>query len=129
LLTHLRPGKWRIGSGKSIAQFAQYAHLLAIDKVLNDNPGLKASLGGDYIIKPDIVIGRMPEDDDVINGAEVIVDDSSVNYAALRKKSGAGEMLLPALVASGPSARIAFRTRVLKRSISFAIGKDICPMS
>jgi NgoMIV restriction enzyme len=93
LLTHLRPGKWRIGSGKSIAQFAQYAHLLAIDKVLNDNPGLKASLGGDYIIKPDIVIGRMPEDDDVINGAEFIVDDSSVNYAALRKKSGAGEML------------------------------------
>jgi NgoMIV restriction enzyme len=93
LLGHLRPGKWRIGSGKSIAQFAQYAHLLAIDKVLNENPGLKASLGGDYIIKPDIVIGRMPEEDSVINDSKVIVDDTSANYAVLRKKSGAGEML------------------------------------
>ena len=93
LLDHLRPGKWRVGSGSSIAQFAQYAHLLAIDKVLNENPGLKASLGGDYIIKPDIVIGRMPEEDSVINNRKIIVDDSSANYAVLRKKSGAGEML------------------------------------
>ncbi len=93
LLAPIRPGKWMIEAGKSIAQFEQYAHLLAVEKVLRENPELRAALGGDYIIKPDIVISRAPESDATINSAGMVVDANSANYAVLRKCNGGTALL------------------------------------
>lgn len=73
-LRHIRPGDWtiqKIGEKNDekppkreqqekdfkklikIAQFEQYRHLVAIAKAASENPELAASLGSDYIIKPD----------------------------------------------------------------------------
>jgi len=43
---------------------------------INDNPELKAALGGDYLITPDIIIARMPEADRTINTQEQFVEQS-----------------------------------------------------
>ena len=93
LLVGLRPGQWKIESGKSIANFEQYAHLLAVDKVLRANPELRAALGGDYIIKPDIVVSRVPESDAVINEHGAVVDAHSANHTVLRARNGGSDML------------------------------------
>lgn len=93
LLHALRPGKWKIEAGKSIANFEQYAHLLAVERALSENPELRAALGGDYIIKPDIVIGRTPESDEAINTNEAVVDGDSATHAVLRASNGGTAIL------------------------------------
>jgi len=47
-LRHLRPGKWvyTATGGTGIGGFDQYRHLLDIKKVLDENPDVKAALGG-----------------------------------------------------------------------------------
>ncbi|MCU0286112.1 MAG: restriction endonuclease [Acidobacteria bacterium] len=65
-LQHLRHGKYRFYIGKSIDEFQQYEHLALLTKALNSNKELKAILG-DYIVNPDIVIGKQPFEDDEIN--------------------------------------------------------------
>lgn len=112
-LGHLRPGDWvvqKIGEkeketeGKKkqekdfkklvkIAQFEQYRHLIAIAKAASENAELAASLGSDYIIKPDVVIFRMPVDDEEINRAEPLVDNTVALMASLRKKNGGAPLL------------------------------------
>jgi len=66
LLAHLRPGKWEFEIGKRIEEFEQYEHLAHLAKALEKNKELRAALG-DYIINPDIVIGKRPVDDHEIN--------------------------------------------------------------
>lgn len=68
-LQHLRPGKWIYSStgASNIAVFDQYRHLFEIKKVLDENPAVKAALGGDYVVSPDIIIARKPVNDDEIN--------------------------------------------------------------
>lgn len=68
-LQHLRPGNWIYSStgASSIAVFDQYRHLFEIKKVLDENPAVKAALGGDYVVSPDIIIARKPVNDDEIN--------------------------------------------------------------
>jgi hypothetical protein len=113
-LTHLRPGDWvvqKIGEKDQetqvnkkqdekdfkklikIAQFEQYRHLIAIAKAASGNAELAASLGSDYIIKPDVVIFRLPVDDDEINRKELLVDDAVALLASLRKKNGGAPLL------------------------------------
>lgn len=63
LLQHLRPGSWRFSVSQArmgIASFYQYEHLSILRNVLNEHVDLKASLGGDYLITPDIVVSRAP---------------------------------------------------------------------
>lgn len=89
-LNHLRPGQWEISKGLgggrlAIAQFDQYEHLAALDAAAKDNPQLAAALGGDYLIKPDVVIIRHPEKDNVINAPEFIVDESHARLTSLRE--------------------------------------------
>jgi hypothetical protein len=104
-LSHLRPGDWVVrkigeqegdqGSRKKeqikdfkklvkIAQFEQYTHLIAIAKAASENAELAASLGSDYMIKPDIVIFRRLVNDDEINRNEPLVDDSVALMSSLR---------------------------------------------
>ncbi|HTS47430.1 MAG TPA: NgoMIV family type II restriction endonuclease [Bryobacteraceae bacterium] len=116
-LGHLRPGDWtvrKIGekSGKKkktksktalvqkdfeelikIAQFEQYKHLIAIAKAADQNPELAASLGSDYIIKPDIVIFRGLVTDDEINKSAVLVNDQVSLLASIRKQNGGSPLL------------------------------------
>lgn len=100
-LDHLRPGQWSVtritGRPKlALAAFEQYSHLTAIAEAARSNRQLAAAIGSDYIITPDIVISRAPEEDAVINQSQVLVDDTCVKLAALRKINGC----LPTLHAS-----------------------------
>jgi len=92
-LGHLRPGNWTISrpSGRAregIAMTEQYRHLETLSKACEERPELAAILGQDYIIKPDIVIIRAPEEDEVINFCENLVDKKISNLASIRKANG-----------------------------------------
>lgn len=78
LLQHLRPGKWKYIVGDkniSISLFDQYEHLDAwakfVKKLEKEESFLASSFGGGYIVKPDIVVGRVPISDDEINGSQI----------------------------------------------------------
>lgn len=112
-LAHLRPGDWivqKIGEKDqrnltkkagaedfkkvvTIAQFEQYSHLIAIAKAAVENPELAASLGSDYMIKPDVVIFRQLVEDAEINRNGILVNDDVSQFASLRKKNGGAPLL------------------------------------
>ncbi|RME77819.1 MAG: restriction endonuclease, partial [Chloroflexi bacterium] len=78
LLQHLRPGKWLYEVGKlAISSFYQYEHLAHIEQKVNEDPILGAALGGNYIIRPDIVISRRPVSDDEINHHQTILESDT----------------------------------------------------
>ena len=85
-LTSLRPGQWVIGRGNTaIENFQQFQHLSEIRAATKENAALAASIGQDYLIRPDIVICRKPESDQFLNATKCIVDDSSANMTGLRE--------------------------------------------
>lgn len=53
----------------SIGNFAQYAHLVAIDAKLKADPSLRAMFGDDHQVRPDIVVWRPPLSTGDIGGA------------------------------------------------------------
>jgi hypothetical protein len=83
-LSHLRPGDFFVFKGGAIAQFDQYAHLDELEAIARSNKEIATALGSDYLIKPDIVVGRNPESDDCINAKEALVDDGSARLTSLR---------------------------------------------
>lgn len=52
---------------RSIGSFAQYEHLVAIQLAVQGDPQLQAALGGDYLVKPDILVLFEPLTDADIN--------------------------------------------------------------
>ncbi|MEL6436260.1 MAG: NgoMIV family type II restriction endonuclease [Pseudomonadota bacterium] len=63
-----RPGDWIIGcdgvqGGTGLAHFEQFSHLALLERLANENPKLKAAIGSDYMIKPDVLIARRPQTD------------------------------------------------------------------
>ena len=88
-LGHLRPGRWEVSKGiggrSAIAQFDQYEHLAALEAASRDNPQLAAALGSDYLIKPDVVVIRFPEEDEVINAGSALVDETQARRTPLRR--------------------------------------------
>lgn len=75
LLQHLRPGRWTYSTDQTaISNFDQYEHLADLDRIIEQNKGLKTALGGDYIVKPDIVVGRLPLSDHDINSKGLLID-------------------------------------------------------
>lgn len=62
-LSPIRPGTWRFDVGGHISQHYQYQHLSSLDDLAKQYPGLKAVLGTEYLVKPDIVIARYSEED------------------------------------------------------------------
>lgn len=100
-LGHLRPGTWAIDqiasrNRQAIADYEQYAHLIALNQAAKENPELAAALGSDYTITPDIVVARATESDEAINAPAHLIDASVANMASLRQKNGG----LPLLHAS-----------------------------
>jgi hypothetical protein len=77
LLHHLRPGHWIFTIGKKIEDFEQYEHLSLLAETLLAHKELRATLG-DYLINPDIVIGRLPVTDEEINKHHALVDTSKI---------------------------------------------------
>ena len=78
-LEHLRPGDWIYETEKStsISAFDQYEHLDSVVKALKDNEELRASLGQDYLVSPDVIVGRRPIDDNRINQNDELVEPGS----------------------------------------------------
>jgi hypothetical protein len=103
-LDHLRPGPWLFATQPNeanIDRFAQYAHLADVQRVLNENPALKASLGGDYLITPDIVVFRFPLEDKTLDPTGRFLDPRSrvARRTPLRRDntSDAAPMLLASI--------------------------------
>lgn len=71
-LDHLRPGKWSFQLSHRVEEFEQYEHLEGLSKILKSHKELRATLG-DYLIMPDIIIGRIPLDDCEINQKEQLI--------------------------------------------------------
>ncbi len=90
-LSHLRPGQWEVSKGMggraAIAQFDQYEHLAALDAASKANPELAAALGSDYLIKPDVVVLRYPEEDATINSRARLVDEKQALLTPLRQNN------------------------------------------
>ena len=90
-LSVLRPGDWSVTkvSGRRnieyIAAYEQYAHLLELDAAIRENPDLQAVLGNAYVIAPDVVVVRKPVDDELINSAEPLVDDTVARLSGIRR--------------------------------------------
>ena len=92
LLYHMRPGSWSIGSDVNlgnlgIASLDQYEHLDSLSQLSKENPTLAAALGSDYLIKPDVVIIRHPENDEWINANDMLVNDAIATLSSLRKNN------------------------------------------
>lgn len=55
-LPTLAPNRpWAIGS-EEITRFQQYAHLAALQELLNESETLRAEIGTDYLIRPDVTV-------------------------------------------------------------------------
>lgn len=83
LLSHVRPGRWHYATTQTaISNFEQYEHLAYVETAVQQDQNLASALGGDYIIKPDIVVARWPLTDAEINDQGVVVNDDD-NLARL----------------------------------------------
>jgi hypothetical protein len=88
LLHHLRPGEWHYFLDKPISSFDQYEHLAYLDQAIGQDTGLSTALGGDYIVKPDIVVGRAPVSDEDINQQQMILGGSDAVATLTPLRSG-----------------------------------------
>lgn len=121
-LQNLRPGRWHIaklGNRNSIktSSFSQYEHLEYLNQLTKSDARLAASMGNDYMVAPDVVIYREPEEDEVINTNNIIVDDSICLQSDIRKVCGG----LPILHAS-ISAKWTMRSDRAQNSRTEALG-------
>ncbi|HDQ73009.1 MAG TPA: restriction endonuclease [Chloroflexi bacterium] len=77
LLQHLRPGQWHYSIETPISDFEQYEHLAELENIVEQMATLASSLGTDYIIKPDIVIGRWPVSDEEIDREKRVINENN----------------------------------------------------
>ena len=97
-LTHMRPGRWSVekGSGKrgvGISRFDQYTHLAELEQLAKQNPQLAAALGSDYLIKPDVVVFRLPEPDSTFNTNRLVVGPDYGLHTSIRETNGKAPIL------------------------------------
>ncbi len=92
LLQHLRPGNWLFSVTNRVEEFEQYEHLADLERALSKNKELRAILGN-YIIKPDIVIGRMPISGNDINKPKKFVSSNVAALTPLRKTNSPKPLL------------------------------------
>jgi hypothetical protein len=52
--------RMQVGPGRVISDFAQFAHLAELEAVVKAHPELEATLGGHYLVKPDLVVSWAP---------------------------------------------------------------------
>ena len=97
-LQHLRPGRWLFTVGKRIEDFEQYEHLAILAETLRESKELRAALG-DYLIHPDIVVGRYPVADDEINQSKKLIsNDEDIAHLTPFRKRNSSKLILHASV-------------------------------
>lgn len=96
-MSHLRPGDFFVQKGGLIAAFDQYSHLDDLEALAAKHPEMATAMGADYLIKPDIVIGRTPESDEAINQHGLFVDPSVANLTSIRS-ANQGQPILHASI-------------------------------
>lgn len=87
VLSHIRPGNWVYSTGHTrITEFEQYEHLDSVETIVAKNKLLKTALGGNYLVRPDIIIARMPIPDEEINASTRLVsaEDKVARLSPLR---------------------------------------------
>ncbi len=89
LLIHLRPGKWLFAINQSISHFDQYEHVANLQRMLQEKTEFAAALGGDYLVTPDITVGRYPVADSEINQTTKVVGvgEPLCQYTPLRSSN------------------------------------------
>jgi hypothetical protein len=50
---------WHVDRKPLISEFAQYRHLTDLNRVIEENPNLRVTIGQDYLIKPDVTVGLL----------------------------------------------------------------------
>lgn len=59
-LEHLPDDRaWEVRRGALITDYSQYAHLLYLDALVASDDTLSVTIGRDYLIKPDVVVGLL----------------------------------------------------------------------
>jgi hypothetical protein len=82
LLHHLRPGRWVYATSQTaISGFDEYEHLGYLEKIIKPDKALASALGTDYIVKPDIIVGRQPVTDEEINQFTEVIGSGDTHAA------------------------------------------------
>lgn len=103
-LQHVRPGEWRViqlGNRSAIhtSSFAQYEHLEYLQELTNANARLKTILGNDYMVAPDVVVYRLPVEDEELNKPFTVVDNETARFTELRAANSERPLLLASVSA------------------------------
>lgn len=77
-LSHIRPGKWGFFvsthmPARGIAQFEQYEHLDFLNRITERYRDLAAVLGTEYLVAPDILIGRYALEDAEVDSQRSVI--------------------------------------------------------
>jgi hypothetical protein len=82
-------------STSTIANFEAYAHLLAIDTLIQADGRIRAAFGGDYFVRPDVLVWRRPLTVAEVNQSGLLLDSAAL--AATRSSAladgGGGNVL------------------------------------
>ncbi len=90
LLDHVRPGRWHYSTFQTdISGYDQYEHLAYLSGIIGKDRRLSSALGGNYLVKPDIIIAREPMSDEEINRGRKLINarDRSATLTPLRSKN------------------------------------------
>ena len=79
----------------TIANFEAYAHLLAIDDLVQADGRVRAAFGGDYFVRPDILVWRRPLTGSELNQAGTLLDSAAreATRSAALVDGGGGNIL------------------------------------
>lgn len=100
-LRHLRPGDWVYSAAQTtISGFDQYEHLAYLAEIVAHDKALAPAFGGDYIVKPDIIVARRPISDAELNRKCKLVGKREPVARLTPLRSANRENLCPILHAS-----------------------------
>lgn len=80
LLCHLRPGNWVFSVSQGMAgitAYDQYKHLADLAALAAIHPEIRTALGGDYLVLPDIIVGKAPVTDAEIDATNPVIGGST----------------------------------------------------
>lgn len=83
----VRCGSFEVRRNEAISKFDQYEHLAKIALAAKSNDELRVALGMDYLIVPDVVVIRHPDEDEIINSRERLVDEGVALRSPLRQSN------------------------------------------
>jgi len=97
--------RMRVEPGRVISDFAQFSHLAEIEKVVKTHPELEATLGGHYLVKPDLVVSWDPFGESELRPAIDPLDPPETLSPTRRDSPGAGLPILHASISCKWSIR------------------------